>query len=138
MAKLVAFHMVNIWNQKSSPLIIFILLVRSGRWVGPTTAPCMCTIPFFSANLLYSPASIESVTSSLSSHRYHIISRILFSSLTFLSHYSLSQEVLMGRANYFSSFKQNADQFICSTLPGISHPQVQYSPGKNIHFFTFL
>jgi len=41
----------------------------------------------------------------------------------------------MGRANYFASFKQNADQFICSTLPGISHPQVQYSPGKKT--FTF-
>ncbi|KOM30048.1 hypothetical protein LR48_Vigan847s000100 [Vigna angularis] len=41
----------------------------------------------------------------------------------------ISKEVLMGRANYFASFKQNADQFICSTLPGISHPQVQYSPG---------
>ncbi|MED6157283.1 Esterase/lipase/thioesterase [Stylosanthes scabra] len=25
--------------------------------------------------------------------------------------------------------KQNADGFICSILPGISHPQVQYSPG---------
>ncbi|CAN1240589.1 Endoglucanase 8, partial [Linum grandiflorum] len=38
-------------------------------------------------------------------------------------------EVLMGRADYFESFKQNADGFICSLLPGISHPQVQYSPG---------
>ncbi|XP_061344918.1 endoglucanase 8-like isoform X1 [Gastrolobium bilobum] len=41
----------------------------------------------------------------------------------------ISKEVLMGRANYFASFKQNADEFICSILPGISHPQVQYSPG---------
>ncbi|CAN1240586.1 Endoglucanase 8 [Linum grandiflorum] len=41
----------------------------------------------------------------------------------------LSKEVLMGRADYFESFKQNADGFICSLLPGISHPQVQYSPG---------
>ncbi|MED6180502.1 Esterase/lipase/thioesterase [Stylosanthes scabra] len=41
----------------------------------------------------------------------------------------ISKEVLMGRANYFASFKQNADGFICSILPGISHPQVQYSPG---------
>ncbi|KAG5030224.1 hypothetical protein GLYMA_05G236400v4 [Glycine max] len=41
----------------------------------------------------------------------------------------ISKEVLMGRAEYFASFKQNADGFICSTLPGISHPQVQYSPG---------
>ncbi|KAH9746260.1 Endoglucanase 8 [Citrus sinensis] len=39
------------------------------------------------------------------------------------------QEVLMGKADYFESFKQNADGFICSILPGISHPQVQYSPG---------
>ncbi|KAH9794633.1 Endoglucanase 8 [Citrus sinensis] len=38
-------------------------------------------------------------------------------------------EVLMGKADYFESFKQNADGFICSILPGISHPQVQYSPG---------
>lgn len=35
----------------------------------------------------------------------------------------------MGKAEYFESFKQNADEFICSILPGISHPQVQYSPG---------
>ncbi|KAI9170513.1 hypothetical protein LWI28_029082 [Acer negundo] len=41
----------------------------------------------------------------------------------------LSKEVLMGKADYFGSFKQNADEFICSLLPGISHPQVQYSPG---------
>ncbi|XP_019446235.1 PREDICTED: endoglucanase 8 [Lupinus angustifolius] len=45
----------------------------------------------------------------------------------------LSKEVLMGRANYFASFKQNADGFICSILPGISHPQVQYSPGGLIY-----
>ncbi|XP_022973570.1 endoglucanase 8 [Cucurbita maxima] len=41
----------------------------------------------------------------------------------------ISKEVLMGRAEYFTSFRQNADEFICSVLPGISHPQVQYSPG---------
>ncbi|XP_044488519.1 endoglucanase 8-like [Mangifera indica] len=41
----------------------------------------------------------------------------------------ISKEVLMGKAEYFQSFKQNADGFICSLLPGISHPQVQYSPG---------
>lgn len=35
----------------------------------------------------------------------------------------------MGKADYFESFKQNADGFICSIMPGISHPQVQYSPG---------
>jgi hypothetical protein len=38
----------------------------------------------------------------------------------------------MGRADYFSSFKHNADEFICSTLPGFSHAQVQYSPGTII------
>jgi len=37
--------------------------------MGPTTAPCMCTIPLFSALLLlYFPAPIESVISCLSSH----------------------------------------------------------------------
>lgn len=36
----------------------------------------------------------------------------------------------MGKAEYFESFMQNADGFICSILPGISHPQVQYSPGN--------
>ncbi|KAL4319161.1 hypothetical protein GQ457_18G025780 [Hibiscus cannabinus] len=41
----------------------------------------------------------------------------------------ISKEVLMGKAEYFESFKQNADGFICSLLPGVSHPQVQYSPG---------
>lgn len=43
----------------------------------------------------------------------------------------------MGRAEYFSSFRQNADEFICSVLPGISHPQVQYSPGKLKPSFSF-
>jgi len=45
----------------------------------------------------------------------------------------------MGKAEYFESFKQNADGFICSILPGISHPQVQYSRGNNTkphHFFS--
>ncbi|XP_047341375.1 endoglucanase 8-like [Impatiens glandulifera] len=41
----------------------------------------------------------------------------------------ISKEVLMGRANDLKSFQNNADDFICSILPGISHPQVQYSPG---------
>lgn len=41
----------------------------------------------------------------------------------------LSKEVLMGRANDLKAFQNNADGFICSLLPGISHPQVQYSPG---------
>ncbi|KAM0961119.1 hypothetical protein ACFX13_020866 [Malus domestica] len=41
----------------------------------------------------------------------------------------ISKEVLMGKADYFESFTQNADEFICSILPGLSHPQVQYSPG---------
>lgn len=45
------------------------------------------------------------------------------------SSYTLQQEVLRGRAEYFSSFQHNADGFICSLLPGNSHPQVQYSPG---------
>lgn len=44
----------------------------------------------------------------------------------------------MGRANYFKSFKQNADGFICSLLPGISHPQVQYSPGISFYHFLYV
>ncbi|GLT55201.1 hypothetical protein SLA2020_283440 [Shorea laevis] len=31
----------------------------------------------------------------------------------------ISKEVLTGRAEYFESFQQNADEFICSLLPGI-------------------
>ncbi|GFY96405.1 glycosyl hydrolase 9B1 [Actinidia rufa] len=50
------------------------------------------------------------------------------------SHYELEisqahREVLMGKADDLKSFQNNADDFICSILPGISHPQVQYSPG---------
>ncbi|XP_066370359.1 endoglucanase 17-like [Miscanthus floridulus] len=42
----------------------------------------------------------------------------------------ISKEVLMGKDEYFRSFRENADNFICSLLPGISgHPQIQYSPG---------
>ncbi|KAK1278879.1 Endoglucanase 8 [Acorus gramineus] len=41
----------------------------------------------------------------------------------------ISKEVLMGNAQYLESFKLNADNFICSLLPGIFHPQIQYSPG---------
>jgi len=46
----------------------------------------------------------------------------------------LLQEVLMGKDEYFRSFRENADNFICGLLPGISggsggHPQIQYSPG---------
>ncbi|KAF9592463.1 hypothetical protein IFM89_014953 [Coptis chinensis] len=41
----------------------------------------------------------------------------------------ISKEVLMGKADYLKKFKQNADSFICSILPGTSHPQIQYSPG---------
>ncbi|XP_059655367.1 endoglucanase 8-like [Cornus florida] len=41
----------------------------------------------------------------------------------------ISKEVLMGKAPDLKSFQFNADGFICSVLPGISHPQVQYSPG---------
>ncbi|CAL5428298.1 unnamed protein product [Camellia sinensis] len=41
----------------------------------------------------------------------------------------VSKEVLMGKDDELKSFQLNADNFICSILPGISHPQVQYSPG---------
>ncbi|KAK6921629.1 Glycoside hydrolase family 9 [Dillenia turbinata] len=41
----------------------------------------------------------------------------------------ISKEVLMGKANDLVAFKRNADGFICSVLPGISDPQIQYSPG---------
>lgn len=41
----------------------------------------------------------------------------------------LSKEVLMGKAEYLRGFQKNADSFICSVLPGTSHPQIQYSPG---------
>lgn len=49
-------------------------------------------------------------------------------------HVIRAQEVLMGKDEYFQSFRSNADNFICSLLPGISsgsggHPQIQYSPG---------
>ena len=38
----------------------------------------------------------------------------------------------MGKDEYFRSFRENADNFICSLLPGISgHPQIQYSPGRS-------
>lgn len=42
----------------------------------------------------------------------------------------------MGKDEYFRSFRENADNFICSLLPGISggHPQIQYSPGTS-HLF---
>ncbi|GAB4840432.1 Esterase/lipase/thioesterase [Ancistrocladus abbreviatus] len=40
-----------------------------------------------------------------------------------------NEEVLMGKADDLRSFRVNADGFICSVLPGITHPQVQYSPG---------
>ncbi|KAK8923790.1 Endoglucanase 17 [Platanthera zijinensis] len=42
----------------------------------------------------------------------------------------ISKEVLMGKNEYLQSFKQNADEFICSLLPGAStHPEIRYSPG---------
>ncbi|XP_078160516.1 endoglucanase 17-like [Carex rostrata] len=42
----------------------------------------------------------------------------------------ISKEVLMGKDEYFESFRANADNFICTLLPSISnHPQIQYSPG---------
>ncbi|XP_057541190.1 endoglucanase 8-like [Amaranthus tricolor] len=41
----------------------------------------------------------------------------------------ISKEVLMGKANDLRNFKINADGFICSVIPGVANPQVQYSPG---------
>ncbi|KAL6631314.1 hypothetical protein ACP70R_028164 [Stipagrostis hirtigluma subsp. patula] len=43
----------------------------------------------------------------------------------------ISKEVLMGKDEFFNSFRVNADNFICTLLPGISGhgPQIQYSPG---------
>jgi hypothetical protein len=40
------------------------------------------------------------------------------------------QEVLMGKDSFFTSFRENADDFICTLLPGISsQDHVDYSPG---------
>ncbi|KAF7114271.1 hypothetical protein RHSIM_RhsimUnG0095100 [Rhododendron simsii] len=41
--------------------------------------------------------------------------------------YGNKDELLMGRADDLRLFQNNADGFICSTVPGISHAQVQYS-----------
>jgi hypothetical protein len=50
-----------------------------------------------------------------------------------------TQEVLMGKDEFFRSFRENADNFICSLLPGISgHPQIQYSPGSPTYSLLFL
>jgi hypothetical protein len=65
----------------------------------------------------------------------NILDKII--NLSFSFKFTLQQEVLRGRADYFSSFQQNADGFICSLLPGISHPQVQYSPGIFLSPFPF-
>ncbi|CAN1310695.1 Endoglucanase 8 [Linum perenne] len=43
--------------------------------------------------------------------------------------YIIKNEVVLHAGDTINDFKQNADGFICSLLPGISHPQVQYSPG---------
>jgi hypothetical protein len=43
----------------------------------------------------------------------------------------------MGKDEYFRSFRVNADNFMCTLLPGISgHPQIQYSPGTNTVFHS--
>jgi hypothetical protein len=40
------------------------------------------------------------------------------------------QEVLMGKDSFFTSFRVNADNFICTLLPGISNQDhIDYSPG---------
>lgn len=45
----------------------------------------------------------------------------------------------MGKDEFFRSFRENADNFICSLLPGISgHPQIQYSPGRPTYSLQFL
>ncbi|PKA62733.1 Endoglucanase 17 [Apostasia shenzhenica] len=42
----------------------------------------------------------------------------------------ISKEVLMGKDDELRSFKEYADNFICTLLPGLSaHPEIQYSPG---------
>lgn len=38
----------------------------------------------------------------------------------------------MGKSDDLRSFQNNADGFICSLLPGLAHPQVQYSPGMYV------
>ncbi|CAN1240593.1 Endoglucanase 8, partial [Linum grandiflorum] len=43
--------------------------------------------------------------------------------------YIIKNEVVLHAGDTINEFGQNADGFICSLLPGISHPQVQYSPG---------
>lgn len=44
----------------------------------------------------------------------------------------------MGKSDDLRSFQNNADGFICSLLPGLAHPQVQYSPGMFIHIYLFI
>lgn len=38
----------------------------------------------------------------------------------------------MGRASDLKSFQMNADDFVCSLLPGVSNPQLHYSPGTYV------
>ncbi|KAL2942026.1 Endoglucanase 8 [Bienertia sinuspersici] len=43
----------------------------------------------------------------------------------------ISKEVLMGKADDLKNFKNNADGFICSVMPGVAHSEVQYSPASS-------
>jgi hypothetical protein len=44
---------LNLEQKSLKPQLISILLDLANGWVLPSTAPCMCTIPLFSAELLH-------------------------------------------------------------------------------------
>ncbi|CAA6664809.1 unnamed protein product [Spirodela intermedia] len=50
----------------------------------------------------------------------------------------ISKEVLMGKAAYLESFKNNADSFICSLLPGMSTLQTGGSNMQHVTSLSFL
>ncbi|AQK74619.1 Endoglucanase 8 [Zea mays] len=103
--------------------------------------PCYCDYSGYQDELLWGAAWLHKATRRREYREYIKRNEVVLGASDAINEFGwdnkhaginvlISKEVLMGKDEYFQSFRVNADNFMCTLLPGISnHPQIQYSPG---------
>ncbi|WOL13774.1 hypothetical protein Cni_G22553 [Canna indica] len=103
--------------------------------------PCYCDVSGYEDELLWGAAWLHKASRRRDYHEYIRRNEVILHAGDSINEFGwdnkhaginvlISKEVLMGKDDYLESFRINADNFICSLMPGVSdHPQIQYSPG---------
>uniref|UniRef100_A0A804PMV2 Endoglucanase n=1 Tax=Zea mays TaxID=4577 RepID=A0A804PMV2_MAIZE len=131
-----------------TPRTVYKVFEFADKYRGPYSSslhaavcPCYCDYSGYQDELLWGAAWLHKATRRREYREYIKRNEVVLGASDAINEFGwdnkhaginvlISKEVLMGKDEYFQSFRVNADNFMCTLLPGISnHPQIQYSPG---------